>query len=495
MSQPPPPPSTPALARRAVVPVAFTLLLAACPPPPSGGDGGALDAGAPRRDGGSVTPNPDGGSFSAPSLLEATAQVAGRRGRDLRFTVRGKDRDLDIAGVWVRFLDGSGAALGVPGELFVPLDTKKYVGETLTGEATLKRFLDGRDPIAKAGLALLDGTSQYSEERVMDVTPLPVAQQGELCDTAFRASRCADGLGCRGAPSTCQEGTAPQLTRFAYVRVDGGEPYTLLEGTEAEDDLAVVRFQFQAKDGGLVSIDSDGDGSPDLPSFDYDAYSASVDGAFFLRVNHGLGLDEQAPRLVLTPVDGAGHEGTSKVAALSTVPSRATGQSCDPRGFDVCASGLVCNPGVVGAASNVCASGATLRTQQCGAAPVLLASASGGSLLGRAEGGSLWDAPAGCSSGDPKGRPEGLVKVRLAERANRLVVSTVRPGTTFDTTLYVLDGCPASSVDAYACNDDAPEATGRSEVALADVPAGDYLVVVDSFDMAGGTFELSAKVE
>jgi hypothetical protein len=71
----------------------------------------------------------------------------------------------------------------------------------------------------------------------------------------------------------------------------------------------------------------------------------------------------------------------------------------------------------------------------------------------------------------------------------------VSAGTTFDTALYVLPGCEDSSVDALACNDDVPGANAASELVLTDVPPGDYIVVVDSFGVEGGTFQLSATVE
>jgi hypothetical protein len=126
---------------------------------------------------------------------------------------------------------------------------------------------------------------------------------------------------------------------------------------------------------------------------------------------------------------------------------------------------------------------------------VLTPTTTGAVISGRAEGASLWDSPDGCSTNDPKGRPEGVVTLRLAERANRLTLTTAQPGTTFDTTLYLLVDCSGSSIDAYGCSDDAPGLQGASQLVLTDLPAGDYLVLIDSFDSAGGNFELKAIVE
>ena len=78
---------------------------------------------------------------------------------------------------------------------------------------------------------------------------------------------------------------------------------------------------------------------------------------------------------------------------------------------------------------------------------------------------------------------------------SKLTLSTVGAGTTFDTTMYVLAGCADSSQDALSCSDDFAGGGGASQLVLEDVAAGDYLVIVDSFDPTGGSFQLSATVE
>jgi hypothetical protein len=481
--------------------VAVTLLLCACPAQPGGadgGDGGAVSTG----DGGTVV-SADGGVSYAPVLTSVTAQVSGRTGRDLRFAIKGKDRDLDVTGLWVRLLDAQGGPVagvvdlnhdGVPdgNEAAVLLGTQKYLGESLTADATLRQLFEKGLQVAQVGVALIDATNQRSSELVVSVAAQPIRSLGEPCDGTFIADRCSAGLGCRGAPLTCQEGAAPQVTRFAYYRSNSGA-FTLIEGTEPEDDLANLHLEFQNAQGQPVSADSDGDGTPDLASVDFTAVDLAVDGVFFVSLPQSVGVAQTIAKMVVTPSDVAGHQGATKVAALSDRPTRLSGQTCDARGFDVCGPSLVCQPGVLGVA-NKCEAASTQRTAQCKAAPVLIPTVGGSSVLASAQGGSLWDAPEGCSSANPTGRPEGLVVVRLTERAARLTLSTARPGTTFDTTLYVLLGCPADSADNFGCSDDKPGSSG-SELVLNDLPAGDYLAVVDSFDGAGGTFELFAKLE
>lgn len=45
----------------------------------------------------------------------------------------------------------------------------------------------------------------------------------------------------------------------------------------------------------------------------------------------------------------------------------------------------------------------------------------------------------------------------LTTGALTLTLTTARPGTNFDTTLYVLTGCPIDASVALGCNDDAPD--------------------------------------
>jgi hypothetical protein len=483
--------------RVAMAGLIFGAALTGCPVMPGGSDG-SVSAG---EDGGSGQVTLDGGTAFAPQLTMATARVSGRTGRDLQLSVKGKDRNLDVTSIWVRLMDGSGSPVvaidsnrdGVADATEGPLvlEGKKWVSETITATATIRGLFAHGSDVRQVGVTLVDGTALQSDEQLMMVTEQLVRARDEGCDPLFLADRCEAGLGCRGTPSVCAEGLAPQIGRLAFYKNATGGPTILLEGTEPEDDLSTIRFQFQNAQGMAISIDSDGDGTPDLSSFDHDALELAVDGTFFLRLQSGDGLDTQVPKLVAIPSDGAGHEGTAKIAAATTIPVRNAGQACDIRGFDMCGPNLSCSPGIVGA-TNKCATASPLRIAQCGDAPVLVA---GATVMGVAEGGSLWDAPSGCSTNDPKGRPEGVVRLRLTDRAAKLTLSTVGAGTTFDTTMYVMADCADSSQDALSCSDDFAGGGGASQLVLEDVAAGDYFVVIDSFDPAGGSFQLSATVE
>lgn len=495
-------------------------LLAGCPPPSSadggtggGGGGGSTGGGGGGGSGGSGggsgggTVTTDGGQAYAPELTSVTARVSGRTGKDLSVSVTGKDRNLDAVTVWVRLLDAQDApvtgldtnrdGLADAAEGVLTLEGKRWVGEVVTGTATVRGLFGRAANVVKVGVKLMDATSLQSAEQLTTIVEQPVRTLGTACDATFVTDRCEPGLGCRGTPTVCSEGLAPAITRLAFYRsTTSAGPYILVEGTEPEDDLSNLHFDFQDAQGHPAVIDLDGDGTEDVPpSFDHPSTGLAVDGTFFVRLpDLAVGLDQKVQRLVAIPSDLAGHTGDAGVTTPTNIPVRNAGQSCDARGFDICAANLSCSPGTVGAA-NTCKSASPLRTAECSAATLLIPSAAGTKVVGVAEGGSLWDAPEGCSTNNPTGRPEGVVKLRLAQRADRLVLSTIGPSTGFDTTLYVLSGCPDTAADALGCADDARDAgTSSSILVLTDLPAGDYLVVVDSFDLTGGTFELTATL-
>jgi hypothetical protein len=241
-------------------------------------------------------------------------------------------------------------------------------------------------------------------------------------------------------------------------------------------------------------VDSDGDGTPDLMSVSATATNLASNGVYFFRMQSGVGLEAQMAKLAATPIDAAGHIGATVTAAPTAVPVKSSGQTCDARGFDVCGPSLACSPGVVGQ-TNTCKPATTLRTAHCQSAPVLTPTAAGAIALGQTGGQSLWDAPVGCSTNDPTGRPEGVVTIHLAQTAATLTLSTEGAGTNFDTVLYLLTGCPDSSSMALGCADDVAPGTPTSRLVLHNVPAGTYLAVVDSFGYEGGTFQLKATVQ
>lgn len=484
------------------------LAFTACPADPSGADGGGTGGGTgggSSGTGGGNGVSPDGGVLP-PGAIELTSlevKATGLSGQDVTFTVKGSDVQRDAVLLDVQLLDTAGVALpafdtnqdgafdATSGP--VPLQDLKWSGTTFTATAVIRNAARDLLTLDRAAVTLVDALDNQSASMSAHVAKQTVQPMGATCDPAYVVARCTQGLSCRGSPPTCQAGVAPTITRFSFLKKATG-PEILIEGTEPEDDLSIIQFGFQNAAGQAIAIDGDGDGTPELSSFDFGASGTSENGTFFIRMQPADGLDQVVPKLTATPSDDEGHVGALKTAAPLSPTTRAAGQACDARGFDQCATNFACSPGLVGK-SNSCQNAATLRAAHCAAAPVIVPTAEGVTARGYAAGVSLWDVPNGCQTNDPTRRPEGVVVLRLTSQASKLTLSTEHAGTTFDTALYLLPGCPDNALASLGCSDDAAPGHSASHLEVLDVPPGDYLVVVDSFGYEGGLFELTATVE
>ena len=267
-------------------------------------------------------------------------------------------------------------------------------------------------------------------------------------------------------------------------------PVVYLGGTDVDRDLAGVRLEFLDANGApVLLLDGNGDGVADLSeAFVPTAGVEATDGGYFVAVDVAQVAD-LSPRMAATVTDYAGLSSARLVLQRAFPPVRGEGEGCSTRGFDTCESGTRCwgTP-----ASAQCLGISTLQGQVCTAAPAL---SGAGTTQGDTLPVSLWDPPTSCATGDPRGAVEGVVRLTLAAPAATLTLSTDHPGTTFDTVLTLLPSCGAGL--PLGCNDDVNTALGqrRSTLVLQNVPAGDYLVVVDGFDAAGGHFVLSVGVQ
>ena len=427
-----------------------------------------------------------------PSLVSVSAHMAGARGHDLVLSIDGADADGDAELTRVRLFDAadrpvlafrSGLDDTDSNEQLIAFETPVDGDTSFLADVRLRGVLAAYPNIAKVEVALRDRRGELSQDVRVEVTTQAIRALGDACDASAIDDRCAPGLGCRGTPAQCQEGLAPELAKVAYLKGEGG-PRILVQGVDAEEDVATIAIQFLDNNGQELLVDLDNDEVPESSAFEIGAFEDIGDGAFLATVTPVVGFDTLVTQIGVVARDAAGHESARKTARLTATPVRAAGQGCDPNGFDMCNPlTSVC---VAVGTSHRCQAKAQLATAECAAAPEL---ALDGTLTGVAAGPSLWDAPVSCSSGDPKGRPEAIARLHLSEPASRLTLTTALPGTNFDTVVYLLTDCGQGV--ALGCADDAPTGGAAAILELTSVPAGDYLVVVDAWS-EGGSFALSA---
>jgi len=439
-----------------------------------------------------------------PALSAVRFRQVGRFGDDARIELTGNDPEGDITSAYVTF----GDALGKPVLFFdldgngkpesasnvLPLDTVIEGTSASTTTVTLKELLRTHAQIAQVKVAFIDATTARSPERDAMLEKQVAGKVGETCDPKFIDNRCDTGLGCKGtAPTTCKMGDAPTITRVMYLRQSDSATIQV-EGNDPDDDVATIRLEFMDTKDQPVSIDLDGDGSRESSTFDADAHTASNGGKYFYRFESSLNFSEMVAKIAMTVIDRGGLQSPRTVAALTDPPQRNIGQVCDPRGFDVCRSSA-CLPGIVGAANNRCVAITPARTSACAQAKTLEPAKGITTIRGEISFPSLYDAPAGCASNDPRLQAERMIKLVLTAPVARVVLSTNNNYTNFDTVLYVVSTCDSTPMLAW-CSDDrrGMERPSLAQLELANLAAGTYFIIVDSFNAETGRFQLDLTV-
>lgn len=275
----------------------------------------------------------------------------------------------------------------------------------------------------------------------------------------------------------------PTITKLAYIEGPTG-PRILVAGDDPDERMESVWIDLLDDDGKRASIDPEQDGSAEENQLEIatSAMERGRHGDFFFEIQGSVGLDRFVRRVAAAPQDRLGVVGVRRTAALAKNVVRGLDEPCDLQGFDACEAGLVC---IDAANGSRCSDLDSARELRCANAPTVVV---GATIEGAVTGASLWDPEEGCASVDRRNRPEGVVRLHVSSPVRSLVVATLASGTNVDSVVSVLDGCKRSS-KTLACNDDDPPPTSR--VVLTDVAAGDYIVIVDSLDRVGGTFELA----
>ena len=419
----------------------------------------------------------------------------------------GTDEEGDVVGFYLEAVDADGEPMvlfdfdgnGTPEESKVYIDNEALMGATWgmmgffpnddgTWFAMVPTYfsafgveiIDPAEPVAGIRLTLVDAAAL--ESNTLTAYPPVEAGLGEACDNDGFVN-CGTGMLCKGSPLKCENGTAPVIDRAVYgVRPDGVQAL-VFSGTDVDGDLEVVRFEMLDADGNNLPFDYDGDGADDV------SMDIGVDTAGETSFLRSFTVPEEliAPKIALTPVDRIALEGARVVVDNTPIPVIALGEACSPEGWNSCEAGIFCD----GTTNPVCTD---LRAAVCEAAPEIDAAAAGNySATGTTKNPSMWDPPVGCwdpQYGDPLALPEGIVVLHLPNGATSLTLSTNNAETQAgigygDTILYLLPTSCGNGT-ALGCNDDV-DLAGQiysSTLELANVAAGDYTVVVDTWNPA-----------
>lgn len=446
---------------------------------PQGGDAG--EAGA---DGGGVL-----------SLTKVTAQVVGRNGDAVRFSVEGTQPVSGAYSIAVTFEDDGGQ----PVQLFdadfngslestdgriafdAPATTEAFkVTATMAGIANAAA-------LTKAKVALVDGADQLSEELTATITQQAKLALGDACDKTNLKDRCDVGQSCSGTPAKCVVGVAPMIQELKYLHAGGG-PLVLVRGLDPDDDVGKMRIELLDLANKPVTVDEN---SAPTSIIDTAVSNGSSAGSFFLSVKAGAQLEDKVPRVRVMVTDSLGGQSATSFSNIANVARAGNGGNCDSRGFSGCIADYVCSPGLPVAAGK-CTKGTTARAAACAAAPKLDPDAGITVAAGRIDGVSLWEPPTGCVPDEITERPEGVVSLHLASAVSKLSISTHRPETNTDTHIYLIPSCAEDSSAALQCLDDDTDGFA-SALEVTDVPAGDYTIVIESRSQTGGSFGVSVS--
>ncbi|MBS2013906.1 MAG: hypothetical protein JST00_13535 [Deltaproteobacteria bacterium] len=429
------------------------------------------------------------------TIESATLRNVGRRGDKLQISVKGTDSAKVTTAARVALMDEAGAPVAVfdtnwdgvadSADRRFMFDTPTSGKKAVQGTITIPDAFSPSSKVKKAKVSLVDENGKSTSEIEATLELQAVIGEGQACDLTKVKSRCQEGLSCGGTPSACQPGAAPELAQVAYF--GGSSPRMLFRGAEHDEDLESLEVEFLDSSNNPKTVIIAGEGDTGVSASNFSLSAGDLDAStFFLESQPSPSFTSQVPKIAVTAKDHVGRVSSRVIAAIGSPTMRFAGQPCDADGFDACAAGLACAPGVPGA-TNTCSPVATVKTQRL-AAYAALDPAGKQKTFGVVQGSSLWDAPPGCIPNDATRRPEAMVPLRVGATSN-LVITTALPETDFDTAVFVVPAKATSSSASLGCNDDTQGYSSTLE--LSKVPAGDYIIVVESVSTKGGHFGLS----
>ena len=447
-----------------------------------------------------------GGTSSVPSdsltLTAVNAQVDGRRGNRVRFSISGHQTIGKFASVAITAFDSTENTINyfktdLTGSYdsatgyFVPQSTPNAAAFSFDILVPItSELLDWK----KAEVYLVDRSDAVSNKVSVDIQSQPVRTQGASCDSASKSDRCADGLECDGKTSTCIGHQGPSLIQVGYYTTNVG-PLLIASGTDAMDDVMEMRINFYDASGSPVNINITNDSTNPtmVSSFDETGGIGDADGSFVFRINPSTPFTQTVKQVRLTPVDAQRKQGSSLTSTLQPQPSRGSGAACDYSGFNYCSGSSACVPGIAGA-NNACVPIGSAQSSACRNAPTLTPEPGFNLVTGYVIGSSLWEPPISCVPDTALHNPEFIAKLHLAKATPSITISTNRRETQIDTVLYVASACSPNETQILACNDDLLNSSTASSITLTNLSAGDYYVIVDSRTGAEGSVGLQVSV-
>lgn len=480
--------------------------------------GQGSDAGGDAGDAGSDA----GTNANAPVLTAVQARQVGRTGADLRVDVTGSDTNKDIATVQLSIFDTTQTIIGA--EHVVALATPI----TMTMGSSYVVLTDALKEIAgfkSVKVTLVDAKDLRSGTLETDIAVQPVLAENDACDETFVLNRCPDTFGCKGTTKKCLPGEVPVLTKVAYMMDEELGRRVLITGSDPDGDPRKYTINFLDQSGMPLPVDIDHDDStPPVLTFTGDVITSGDATTFFARFTPDETFVQDVKKVSITVSDSRNMPSTVQTADLMTpcgnpavqpcTVRKASGATCDARGFDLCPSGQVC--AVTGEGTGgLCRTVSAARASACSSAPSLTLSTGTATVRSATGTTSLWNPAEGCSFGN--GQPDKVVKLVLGAPATRLRLSTDYPYTVFDSELYVMRKCddpptlcdprstntePAWCVasEEFWCRADQAGGDPQAVLTLNNLAAGTYFVIVDSFPPStsgaiGNDFQLSATVE
>lgn len=350
---------------------------------------------------------------------------------------------------------------------------------------------------------IVDGPSSGEDGTyVLSAEFIPRKGEGESCGPGHI---CQSGLDCINR--TCVKILPADLHDATALR--GGEEHTdlviLATAADRVGNVTAFRLRFLDAQGEAIDLGSndpfwDPESRTLATAFDQRSQGQTQPGVSFRAWKTLPGLLGEHPEIVSVGVrvSNQGVPSEELIVGLEDQPVRSQGEDCGfPEPSDRCLGELLCWERGEGEGAS-CEDLADLRRAACLSAPVLEGS---GSVAGEMERRSLWDPPAACW--DPSvperlrgnGLQESLVRLSLQTHTTRLKVSTDDPETSsMGTLVYLYSGC-GESAPPLACDHTGGEILWGSTLVLNDVPAGDYLVVIDSGRPGGGSGRFRLEVE